>query len=725
MAGPPAAWRGLVALLVAAVAVPRACAYHQGCKLYGTPQRVAHVVVRTEAELRAALVDATWLGDSQQHASSNVSAATGDTPFTALVVRVARDVSLTGAVTEPDAKATKPNTTEHVSWLMNALVRRGVHNVTITGVAEDGLTPDRNRTVAITTSLAHEGTDRVLVDCGAVFKFENVTLLASDPMALQPLLLIEPNEFVGLLQVDGVILGLECHTHQDVLVFGEIVRLIDNENADLQRHQRAVYVYGGYETEEERVDAMIEAYTLDGIWIDGIPNDVSYRQVFTVDRTVVRCFDMARDDGYGSDASDVSAAWIAAAATAAAVAAAAGVGFMRRWHRRRQTGTAVVVVRQRSRNGDEEHGEVESQGSSFANASELMGKLDVPLPPLPSEDDAEELLRLVQEREAIMEALLAGARDAREFDSFAFARMADGRPLALAGMRIMERRGLIDRFSMDRRVLARWLLAVEATYEERNPYHNATHATDVLQTLNAVLDVAHDRLAPLDELAAVIAALMNDAAHPGVNNMHLVSSGHIAARLYNDQSVSENFAAAIGWRLLDTPELDALAQLTSAERFAVRRQSVALVLSTDMERHTNILARLRQLAARGVHEVGLEERTQLLLMLAMKVADLGHLSRGREVHARWVDALHDELLLQGDRDRAEGRKVAPIMDRYQPPSVRDTQLSFIDHVGLPLFRLLPPLLGVDAIPFLAAAEDNFADWDCRTARSSVPVATAA
>ena len=49
--------------------------------------------------------------------------------------------------------------------------------------------------------------------------------------------------------------------------------------------------------------------------------------------------------------------------------------------------------------------------------------------------------------------------------------------------------------------------------------------------------------------------------------------------------------------------------------------------------------------------------------VALKCADLGHLSSPKAVHLRWVQALEEEFFLQGDNEKQNGLSVSPLMDR--------------------------------------------------------------
>lgn len=49
--------------------------------------------------------------------------------------------------------------------------------------------------------------------------------------------------------------------------------------------------------------------------------------------------------------------------------------------------------------------------------------------------------------------------------------------------------------------------------------------------------------------------------------------------------------------------------------------------------------------------------------MALKCADLGHLTHKQNVHRRWVELLEEEMFLQGDREKIHGLPVSPLMDR--------------------------------------------------------------
>jgi cAMP-specific phosphodiesterase 4 len=61
------------------------------------------------------------------------------------------------------------------------------------------------------------------------------------------------------------------------------------------------------------------------------------------------------------------------------------------------------------------------------------------------------------------------------------------------------------------------------------------------------------------------------------------------------------------------------------------------------------------------------------------------LKTGRHLLGRWADRVLEEFFLQGDRERAQGLPVSPLMDRYTT-SLSISQINFCEFVVAPLFH---------------------------------------
>jgi len=335
------------------------------------------------------------------------------------------------------------------------------------------------------------------------------------------------------------------------------------------------------------------------------------------------------------------------------------------------------------------------------------------------------------------------------FDAFALAKVTDNRPLSALGMYILERSGLVDDLGLDRQKLARFLEEIERGYDDANPYHNRAHAASVLQAMHALLEQGglKGALAPvfrseegcggqggetlsgadLGKLACLLAAIVHDYEHPGLSNDFLVKTGHERAIRYNDRHVNEHHHAAAAFGVLLRPECNFLEHLPTQHFRQFRSLVIDLVLGTDMAQHGSILQAAGEALGGGsgaeaeaapaaAFEPTTRQQAMVLLQLAMKCSDLGHLALDWEVHLPWVRRLEEEFFKQGDREKAAGLPVSFLMDRSKP-GASATQVGFLDHVALPLFRMLARALP-GAGPVLLAIEANRQRWSEREASAA-------
>ena len=108
-------------------------------------------------------------------------------------------------------------------------------------------------------------------------------------------------------------------------------------------------------------------------------------------------------------------------------------------------------------------------------------------------------------------------------------------PLVWLGLSILSSFNVCLTLNCDESTLRNWLTVIEANYHD-NPYHNSTHAADVMQATAYFL--RRPRLKslfdPLDEAICLIAAIIHDVDHPGKNSAFLCNSNNDLAILYND-----------------------------------------------------------------------------------------------------------------------------------------------------------------------------------------------
>ncbi|GIL58431.1 hypothetical protein Vafri_13570 [Volvox africanus] len=324
-----------------------------------------------------------------------------------------------------------------------------------------------------------------------------------------------------------------------------------------------------------------------------------------------------------------------------------------------------------------------------------------------------------------VERVLAQA-DSWQFDAWRLRDVTNGHPLSALGFYLIHRAGLIEKLNLKPSALARLLRHIEAGYND-NPYHNATHAADVLQTLHVIIHGAQLHVHYVDYLgllAAYFAAIVHDYGHPGLTNDFLVATSDPLAVRYNDRSPLENHHAAAAFSLLQRPGLDILAPFSKQERASFRKQVIDMVLATDVKQHFTMLSQFNtahrlasfvhspatakvnhssRLSGGNIHleivvDVGadckhlapkpLDDTERVLsLQLAIKAADLGHLGEELEVHQRWLSSLEEEFFRQGDKERQLGIPISPLFDRSKQ-GVSKSQVGFYDFLALPLVHAL-------------------------------------
>mmetsp|Transcript_53369 Transcript_53369/g.155549 ORF Transcript_53369/g.155549 Transcript_53369/m.155549 type:complete len:565 (+) Transcript_53369:93-1787(+) len=316
------------------------------------------------------------------------------------------------------------------------------------------------------------------------------------------------------------------------------------------------------------------------------------------------------------------------------------------------------------------------------------------------------------------EVLLERAFGDWQFDAFALADVTANRPLSTLAEYLFTKLGFVQEFDLDTNKLSRFFTEIEIGYDESNPYHNRAHGASVLHAMHALLEHGGlmEAAAPafedsgggrpgsgsLERMACLLAAAIHDYDHVGLSNEFLVKTSHERAVRYNDQHVNEQHHVAAAFAVLLRPECNFLEHLPTSSFRHLRGLAIDLVLSTDMANNNAIIESFTELLKARVEPSGSRggqgnhvsafvpktaEEALLLLQVAMKCADLGHLALDWNIHVRWVGLLEEEFFRQGDREKRTGLPISFLMDR-EKPGASATQVGFFDFVVLPLFQVL-------------------------------------
>jgi len=300
-------------------------------------------------------------------------------------------------------------------------------------------------------------------------------------------------------------------------------------------------------------------------------------------------------------------------------------------------------------------------------------------------------------------------------DMFRVRELSNGHPLVSVFYTILKERDLLNTFKISAQTAVNFLMTLEAHYQNV-PYHNSTHAADVVQSVHVLLlsPALQSVFTDLEVLTALFSAAIHDVDHPGLTNQYLINSSSELALMYNDESVLENHSLAVAFVLLKDSSCDIFANLSRKQRQMIRKMSIDMVLATDMSKHMSLLADLKtmvetkKVAGSGVLLLdNYTERIQVLQNM-LHCADLSNPTKPLDIYKKWVDVLLEEFYQQGDKEREIGLEISPMCDRYNS-TVEKSQVGFIDYIVHPLWETWADLVNPDAQNILDTLEEN-RDW---------------
>lgn len=279
-------------------------------------------------------------------------------------------------------------------------------------------------------------------------------------------------------------------------------------------------------------------------------------------------------------------------------------------------------------------------------------------------------------------------RDTWEFDVFRLAELTNNNPLLILAQKIFQEENFLFEFKIPEDVFLGFVSAVEAGYRAENPYHNSIHAADVLHATYYFIKKAmkKDTLSSLEIMSALVAAMVHDYAHPGVNNNFLVKIDHPLALRYNDRAVLENYHVSESFKMLKTPELNILCGMTQSQISHFRSIVLELVLGTDVSHHFEYLSKFENKMQTGLTSEKIEKKEDILLVLTyvVKCADMSNSSRPAHLNRIWVDRVMSEFFDQGDLEKEKGLDISMFYDREKPNTPK-CQTGFIDYLVRPMY----------------------------------------
>eukprot|EP00937_MAST-01D_sp_MAST-1D-sp2_P005913 g5913.t1 len=314
------------------------------------------------------------------------------------------------------------------------------------------------------------------------------------------------------------------------------------------------------------------------------------------------------------------------------------------------------------------------------------------------------------------------------FDIFRFQELAPTGFFAIMGIAVLEAHDLFNTLQLNQRVVRNWLIGMQQQYND-NPYHNATHAMDVTQTLHHFMTEGGlgTHLPPHTTLAAILAAVTHDCGHPGVTNAFLINTRDPLALKYSYRSPLESLHASLcfqtmalaGCDVLGTARADA-APLPPLTLKQVRETIVEMVISTDNSVHSVVMGRLKakvDFTGAGVGFCMQDHGDQLLsLCVALHTADVSNPAKPMPIYREWTRRVLSEFYAQGDKEKSLGMPVSPGCDREKVIPAEKFQAGFIVALVLPLYREFSTIPGVTIETALEQLQDNLAFWRRKVGR---------
>jgi cAMP-specific phosphodiesterase 4 len=247
-----------------------------------------------------------------------------------------------------------------------------------------------------------------------------------------------------------------------------------------------------------------------------------------------------------------------------------------------------------------------------------------------------------------------------------------------------------------------FLAVLLAGYNEC-PYHNATHAVDVMHTVYRLLCTSNavEWVPSVSLFGLLIAALAHDLGHQGKTNPFLVETKHAWAIQYNDVSPLENMHCATLFQITQEPEVNIFDQLAPDKYKDVRKVCINTILHTDNVHHFEMVKQMETIYEMNMEACDKQAECRpetlsesyrnstlsgdpiVFLQLFLHFSDVSNPLKSFPVCEKWAHRVLDEFFEQGDEEKQNGLPVGMLNDRDKI-SRPGSQHGFINFLVAPL-----------------------------------------
>ncbi|ETW04423.1 hypothetical protein, variant [Aphanomyces invadans] len=294
--------------------------------------------------------------------------------------------------------------------------------------------------------------------------------------------------------------------------------------------------------------------------------------------------------------------------------------------------------------------------------------------------------------------------------------------LLIVGCACFDAENMCSHFSIPTTTLRAFFQGIQGKYLA-NPYHNAEHAADVMQSVHHFLTLGGlgTIISKRGRLATLVAAACHDVGHTGYsNNFHINTNDQLAIR-YAYRSPLENMHCAVAFELLHSAECDILATLSDVEEIEVRNLIIDMVLATDNKYHSIYMGRLDGILQSVDDEridLSSPDDQKLLLQVALHAADVSNAAKPWAIYETWTARIMTEFYAQGDQERALTLPISFGCDRQNPIPQAKMQAGFILGIVKPVFQTLSRVPKVDLKNCLDQLDRNLNVWQDQLATTA-------
>ena len=281
----------------------------------------------------------------------------------------------------------------------------------------------------------------------------------------------------------------------------------------------------------------------------------------------------------------------------------------------------------------------------------------------------------------------------------------------------------ISTLKIREKTLINFLSAIEEKYNAEVSYHNCVHAADVTQSLHVLLQMGAKNFTEenMELFFMLIAAVVHDVGHTGLNNNFHVNSRSELALVYNDVSVLENMHVSTMFRMImgenRNPKIDIFENFEDEQTTKARNFITNAVLSTDMKKHFSKIDAIKGIIL-GADDIDIMLNSDLpkniclrseVLTFIIHLADISNPSKPIHLAKEWTDKLMKESFHQGDLEENLGLPFTNLCDR-RSTHLEKSQVGFINFVVLPSYELLGRLIPRVESEIVPRLLDNLKYW---------------